>query len=150
MFGSHKYPDSHEVDSLLQRLVDLAEHFQFSIGITVYLNGCVIAGTLISHSEYIKRTSKEVKTWNIMATNEDPKAIREGLLKHLEQLTEMREYLRTEPGEGASELRSTYLHLADFTVFNGGILYGDSLAPVRIKVSSVDGWTFGTYIKRRV
>lgn len=110
-------------DSLLEYLV-VASEKGLGVGVTLLVNGDYVTGNIISFEQYyelLKNISDDFTT--VIAPFMD------AVIKSRKEIEE-------------DDLARKYIHLKDVQYFNQNVNIGD--IPVRIKLSEVAGFNFGT------
>ena len=126
-------------DHLLETFVMYANYNIFEVGITLFVNGLIVTGSLISGKKYYEGLTEQIGTFN------DNLA---GLL--MEQANEIyKTYDAAETDIEADYSQLGFIHLEDAKVMStdGNCLPTDEGAFWRGKLSSIDGFILGTVKK---
>ncbi|AJD92523.1 gas vesicle protein GvpU [Jeotgalibacillus malaysiensis] len=115
-------------DNVLESFVQAANKYEFTLDISLNINGAVVTGTMISAGEYFKSLSEEFAEGNEVAE------------KLAEQLSETGENAESNAGSEAN-----FIHLKDTKIYNGDSKATPSKGKIlwRGKLDEVDGFFLG-------
>jgi hypothetical protein len=135
-------------DSLLEHLIKFANTDALNIGITIFVNGIIVSGTLISSKRYFDGIIHQIYQSNNNTTTSDERDPKEAIKETFSFMEDIRSKLDRKSIDQISAEEVNYIHLEDAKFYQSGLpITSEDGLFWRGKISSIDGFIFGTFVE---
>lgn len=132
--------EQHPRDAYLNALVTFAEG-NLEIGMTLFIRGTVIAGTLISGRKYFEELSRQMRSASIQGSS-DPADLQDVLGRAMMDFANMYPRAGEEPEPGRRPPQP-FLHLSNARIFQAANHLRSNGQLMRLRLDAVDGYFMG-------
>ncbi|CCV07981.1 hypothetical protein MESS2_660020 [Mesorhizobium metallidurans STM 2683] len=129
----------HPHDAYLDALVTFAEG-NLEIGMTLFIRGTVIAGTMISGRKYFEELSRQMRNASIHGSS-DPADLQDVLGRAMMDFANMYPKAGEEPAPGSPP--RSFLHLRNARIFQAANHLRSNGQLMRLRLDAVDGYFMG-------